>query len=71
MYKHLRIFFTILSALCAAIALPAGTFFGFIGAILFALGAFAFFLIMLFFKQKQELQESKKNDNIEDTTPTE
>ena len=54
MYQTLRIIFTILSALCVTVVLPVGALLGLTWAIGCAVGAFIFFVIMLFFKQKQE-----------------
>ena len=59
MYLKLRIIFTILAAVCAALVLPAGTFGGFLWAIIAVLGAVMFFLLMLVCKQSQEKQEQK------------
>ena len=59
MHKFLRIFFTILSALCVAAVLPVGAFLGFTWAIILAAGAFLFYLLMLTFKQAQIAQESQ------------
>ena len=61
MYKILRILFTILSTICVAAAIPVGTLFGFDFAVGVAIGAIAFFLIMLCFKQKQEELEAEEN----------
>jgi len=60
MYLKLRIFFTILSALCLAFALTAGAIWGYIWAIVLGLAAVLFFLLMKIFKQAQESQEEKK-----------
>ena len=75
MYKTLRILFTILSAICVAATIPVGTLLGFDFAVGAAIGAIAFFLIMLHFKQKQEeLESSEKSDepdflNSDDSQP--
>ena len=54
MYLKLRILFTILSAICVAIAIPAGVWFNFTATIICAALAFMFYLIMLTFKLKHE-----------------
>ena len=54
MYLKLRILFTILSAICVAIAIPAGVWFDFTATIICAALAFMFYLIMLTFKLKHE-----------------
>lgn len=59
MYLKLRIIFTILAAICAALVLPVGTFGGFLWAIVAVLGAVMFFLLMLVCKQSQEKREKK------------
>ena len=58
----LRIIFTILSALCLAAILPAGTFGGLPHALICAAGAGVFFLFVLLFKK---LQEKKNPQNPE------
>ena len=59
MYKNLRIVFTILSAICLAVSIPLGIFFGYAGWIGALIGAGIFFFIMLLFKQSQETNEEK------------
>ena len=54
MYLTLRIVFTILSAICVAIAIPAGVWFNFTATLICAGLAFAFYLIMLTCKLKHE-----------------
>ena len=54
MFKTLRILFTLLSALCVAIVLPVGTFFGLTYALICVALAFVFFVSMLYFKGKHE-----------------
>ncbi len=54
MFQTLRILFTILSAICIAVVIPVGAIGGFVWAVLCAVAAFVFFLIMLYFKRKQE-----------------
>lgn len=61
MYLKLRILFTILSAVCLAVVLPATAMFGWLYLGIFGGGALVFFLAMLLCKQSQENQE-KKND---------
>jgi hypothetical protein len=56
----LRIIFTILSALCLAAILPAGTFGGMPYFFICAGGAGVFFLLMLLCKRKQEVNEPKE-----------
>lgn len=60
MYLKLRIFFTILSALCLAAAIPVGVFFGFGWAGLCGFCALLFFGVMLLCKQSQEMNENKE-----------
>jgi fatty acid desaturase len=62
MFLKLRIFFTILSALCAAVALTAGALWGFIWTIALGMGAVLFFMLMLYFKRAQEQQEEKERE---------
>lgn len=65
MYLKLRIFFTVLSAICVAAVFPVGIFFDFLPALVCAGAAALFFAIMLFFKKKQEQQDAppeKRND---------
>ncbi len=54
MFLKLRIFFTILAAICAAAVIPVGTFLGFVWALVPIIAAFLFYFIMLYFKAKQE-----------------
>jgi Na+/proline symporter len=56
----LRIIFTILSALCLAAILPAGTFGGLFYVFICAGGAGVFFLLMLFCKRIHEGKEPKE-----------
>ena len=60
MNKHLRITFTVLSAVFLAALLPASMIWQGLGFIICGVGALFFFVLMLFFKQSQEIQESKK-----------
>ena len=63
MYLKLRVFFTILSAICIAFALTAGALWGYIWAVILGLGALLFFMLMLVFKQAQENQEQQEAEN--------
>ena len=54
MFLKLRILFTILSAVCLAVVIPAGALFGNVWFFIFGGGAGIFFLAMLLCKQKQE-----------------
>lgn len=54
MFQTLRIIFTLLSALCVALVLPVGAFAGLTYALICVALAFVFFVIMLYFKSKQE-----------------
>ena len=63
MYLKLRVFFTILSALCLGFAVTAGAIWGYIWAIVLGLAALLFFMLMLIFKQSQEKQEQKEADD--------
>lgn len=60
MFLKLRIFFTILSALCVAAIVPLGGLLGWGYAAWGLLGAFLFFGLMLLCKQSQESQEEKE-----------
>lgn len=60
MFQTLRIIFTILSALCVAVVLPVGAFAGLTYALIFVALAFVFFVVMLFFKNKQEELETER-----------
>lgn len=74
MFLKLRIIFTILSALCAALVLPIGTWFGLVWAIVAAVAAAVFFFIMLIFKQEQEKRETpieKEPDFLNPNKPDE
>ena len=69
MFKTLRIFFTILSAICIALIIPVGAFFGWFWAIGCALFALLFFVIMLIFKQSHENQEQQNAPSNDFITP--
>ena len=58
MLVKLRSLFTILAALCVAAVVPAGTFFGMIGAMICVVLGIMFFSIMLGFKNAQERKEN-------------
>ena len=67
MLSVLQIIFTILSALCIAIIIPVGTFFGFNNCVFCVLGACVFFVLMLLCKNKREQNapttEEPQNEN--------
>ena len=63
MFLKLRVFFTILSALCAAVALTAGALWGYIWTIALGMCALLFFMVMLYFKRAQEAQEEKERED--------
>ena len=65
MFLKLRVIFTVLSAICLAAVIPVGTFWDFVPAILCAFAAGVFFLLMLFFKNKQEKQENPTQNQDE------
>ena len=67
MYLKLRVLCTILSAVCIAFALTAGAIWGVIWFGVLALGAVLFFLLMRLFKQYQEAEEAKKNEEKQPT----
>ena len=82
MYRHLRIIFTVISALCVAAILPVGAFWQFSAAITLAAVAGIFYFLMLICKQKQEELEATQSSaqteaenqtqtNTEDNTQTE
>lgn len=66
MYKFLRIFFTILSAIFAAGIIPAGALLSFPYALGSAAIAIIFFGLMLFFKSKQLESENNKDKTHKD-----
>lgn len=70
MYKKLRIVFTILSAICLALAIPLGMLFDFVGWIATLLGAGIFFLLMLLCKQSQEFAETKQGKSLKTVVPS-
>lgn len=61
MFKTLRILFTVLAVILLVPIVPIGAFWGLIPALLLAGGALVSFLLVLFFKGKQEHAEEKKN----------
>ena len=65
MFLKLRILFTILSAICLAVIIPAGALFGTVWFFVFGGGAAVFFLAMLLCKQSQEEQEPLKKEEGE------
>ena len=72
MALKLRILFTILSAICLAVVIPAGAMFGKTWFFVFGGGAAAFFLAMLICKQKQEESEPlEKSDGPDFLSPDE
>ena len=70
MYLKLRVLFTILSALCLAVILPAAAMGGLTYLIIFGGSALAFFLAMLICKQKQEELEPPKPEDEDTEIPT-
>ena len=71
MYKNLRIVFTILSAICLAVAIPLGIAFDFPGILCAAIGAGIFFLLMLICKQSQEAAERKQQELLAESSQEE
>lgn len=72
MFLKLRILFTILSAICLALILPATAFLGWQYLGIFGGGALLFFLAMLLCKQKQEESEPlEKSDGPDFLSPDE
>ena len=65
MYEKLRILFTILSALCLTVILPATALGGWLYLGIFGGCAGIFFFAMLICKQKQEENEPLKKDEQE------
>ncbi len=64
MFLKLRILFTVLSALCLAVIIPAAMHFKLLGFALCGLGALFFFALMLVCKQEQERRETKEKDDM-------
>ena len=64
MFQTLRIVFTILSALCVLAVMPVGAFVGLPYALICVAAAFVFYVVMLYFKTKQE------QSNLENAPPT-
>ena len=71
MYLKFRILFTILSAICLAVAIPATALFGWQYLGIFGGGAILFFFAMLLCKQSHEKQEKKNNPDEPDFLNTE
>ncbi len=72
MFLKLRILFTVLSAICLALILPATAFWGWLYLGIFGGGALLFFLAMLLCKQKQEESEPlEKSDGPDFFSPDE
>ena len=63
MFLKLRIFFTILSALCLGFALTAGALWGYHWIFILGLGALLFFMLMLICKRAQETKEQKEEED--------
>ena len=63
MFLKLRVLFTILSAICAGLAITAGLLWGPIWTIILALSAVLFFMLMRVFKQMQEAEDAKNGTN--------
>ncbi len=68
MLVKLRIFFTILSAICVAAVIPVGALLGFPWAITCVVLAFALFMIVLLLKSKQESLENPPPENPKEKT---
>ena len=71
--KNLRIIFTILSAICIAIAIPVAAFADFTGLIVCVFLALLFFWLMLLCKERQKEEppteaEETKNDEKDEKT---
>lgn len=72
MYLKLRIIFTILSAICLAVILPAAVWLGPVWLGVFGGGAAVFFLAMLLCKQAQEKADPlHKEEEADFLNPTE
>ncbi len=65
----LRIFFTIVSALCVAAVFPVGYLLGMEWALCLVIAAILFFVVMLFFKAKQEKKESPTEERGDFLSP--
>ena len=63
---YFRVIFTILCAICIALAIPAGMLFSWEGIAYCVFGAFLFFVLMLFCKQSQELKEYRAQEQDQD-----
>ncbi len=75
MFLKLRVFFTILSALCLAAIIPAAVWGGWLWLGILGGGALFFFAMMLLCKQSQEKQEAaqreKENPTVDFLSPKE
>ncbi len=71
MFLKLRIVFTILSAVCLAVIIPATVHFKLLGFGICGLGALFFFALMLVCKQEQERREEKEKKDTLPLAPTE
>ncbi len=60
MLLKLRILFTVLSAICLFVIIPAAVWGGFVWLGVFGFGALLFFVLMLICKQAQEEKELKE-----------
>lgn len=70
MYLKLRIIFTILSAICLAVLLPAAVWLGWIWLGVFGGGAAVFFIAMLLCKQAQEKADPLHKEDGADFIPS-
>lgn len=66
MNKILRIICAVLSAICLAGILPIGIFFDLTGVLSCILGAGIFYVLTLYFKQKQESEERKLSQTLDE-----
>ena len=66
MLLYLQIALTILSALCVALVMPLGVWLGWTWAIVLALAAVAFFMLMKICKQTREFRG--ETDNFDNST---
>ena len=71
MLLYLQIALTILSAICVALVLPLGTWLGLGWAIVLALAAVMFFMLMKLCKQTREFREKSSEKDDEQQTETE
>ena len=66
MYLKLRIIFTVLSAVCLAVVIPAATLLGWLWFGIFGGAAAVFFIAMLLCKQAQENAEPLRKEDEAD-----